>query len=68
MSGEDSKRQRISVEISEPMVELKQSMDALLDGAKEPAQWPFIRRRLDRFFSGGPGGIFSDRFFESLPA
>ena len=23
----------------------------------------YIRRRLDRFFSGGPGGIFSDRYF-----
>ena len=48
---------------AEPMIEFKQSMDALVDGAKEPAEWPFIRKRLDRFFSGGPGGIFSDRFF-----
>ena len=45
------------------MIEFKQSMDALVDGAKEPAEWPFIRKRLGRFFSGGPGGIFSDRFF-----
>ena len=51
------------IEYMEPMIELQQLMDALVDGAKDPAQWRFIRRRLDGFFSGGPGGIFSDRYF-----
>jgi len=52
-----------SIEYMEPIIEFKQLMDALVDGANEPSQWPYIRRRLDRFFSGGPGGIFSDRYF-----
>ena len=51
------------IEYMEPMVELKQLLDGLVDGVKDEANWPFIRRRLDKFFSGGPGGIFSDRYF-----
>ena len=51
------------IEYMEPMIEFQQAMDALVDGSQDPTQYPFIKRRLDRFFSGGPGGIFSDRFF-----
>ena len=47
----------------EPVVEFKQLLDGLVEGVRDEANWPFIRKRLDRFFSGGPGGIFSDRFF-----
>ena len=52
-----------SIEYMEPIVELKQLMDGLVDGVADDKNWPFIRRRLDKFFSGGPGGIFSDRYF-----
>ena len=52
-----------AVEYMEPVVELKQLLDGLVEGVKDEANWPFIRKRLDKFFSGGPGGIFSDRFF-----
>lgn len=51
------------VEYMEPVVELKQLLDALAEGVTDEANWPFVRRRLDKFFAGGPGGIFSDRFF-----
>ena len=51
------------IEYLEPVVELKQLLDGLVVGVQDQDQWPFIRRRLDKFFSGGPGGIFSDRFF-----
>mmetsp|Transcript_33869 Transcript_33869/g.55947 ORF Transcript_33869/g.55947 Transcript_33869/m.55947 type:complete len:200 (+) Transcript_33869:13-612(+) len=51
------------IEYMEPIVEFKQLLGGLVDGVKDEANWPFIRRRLDKFFSGGPGGVFSDRFF-----
>ena len=38
------------VEYMEPMVELKQLLDGLVDGVKDEANWPSIRKRLDRFF------------------
>ena len=52
-----------AVEYLEPVVELKQLLDGLVVGVQDESNWPFIRRKLDSFFSGGPGGIFSDRFF-----
>jgi len=52
-----------SIEYMEPIVELKQLMDGLVEGVADDKNWPIIRRRLDKFFSGGPGGIFSDRYF-----
>ena len=51
------------VEYLEPIVEFKQLLDALVDAVTIESNWPGIRGRLDKFFSGGPGGIFSDRFF-----
>lgn len=50
-------------EYMEPIIEFKQLVDALVDAVTIESNWPGIRGRLDKFFSGGPGGIFSDRYF-----
>eukprot|EP00568_Trieres_chinensis_P011170 CAMPEP_0183296098 /NCGR_PEP_ID=MMETSP0160_2-20130417/3802_1 /TAXON_ID=2839 ORGANISM="Odontella Sinensis, Strain Grunow 1884" /NCGR_SAMPLE_ID=MMETSP0160_2 /ASSEMBLY_ACC=CAM_ASM_000250 /LENGTH=257 /DNA_ID=CAMNT_0025457675 /DNA_START=106 /DNA_END=876 /DNA_ORIENTATION=+ len=48
------------VEGVEPMYELKLSVDALAAGVKNQAQWPLIKKRLDRFFKGA---ILSEKNF-----
>lgn len=40
------------IEGLEPMYEFKLSIDALTKGVSEPKNWPFIQKRLDKFFSG----------------
>jgi len=44
----------------EPMYELKVSIDALVNGVAEPKNWPFVEKRLDKFFQGG---LFSEKNF-----
>ena len=48
------------VEYLEPIYELKLSLDALAAAAAEPERWPALRKRLDKFFSGGP---LSERYY-----
>jgi hypothetical protein len=40
------------IESLEPMYELKLSLDAMVNGLKDPQNWPYIQKRLDTFFSG----------------
>jgi len=47
-----------SLEYLEPIYELKLSVDALKIGAADPSKWKFIKKRLDKLFSGG---IFSEK-------
>lgn len=47
------------VETLEPMYELKLSIDALRSGVADPTNWPFLQRRLEKFFKG----IFSEKNF-----
>lgn len=48
------------IENLEPMYELKLSIDALQTGVVDPNQWPYVQKRLDKFFKGG---IFSEKNF-----
>ena len=48
------------IENLDPMYELKLSIDALSSGVADPANWPYVQRRLDKFFQGS---IFSERSF-----
>ena len=40
------------IEGLEPMYELKLSIDAVATGIQDVTSWPYIQRRLDKFFSG----------------
>ena len=48
-----------ALEYLEPIYELKLSLDALGPVAGDEARWPALRKRLDKFFGGGP---LSERF------
>lgn len=48
------------LEYLEPIYELKLSLDALASVSRDPQRWPALRKRLDRFFSGGP---VSEKFY-----
>ena len=47
------------IESLEPMYELKLSIDALSSAVSDPTNWPFVQRRLEKFFKG----IFSEKNF-----
>ena len=49
------------------MIEFQQAMDALVDGSQDPTQYPFIKRRLDRFFWWAWRNL-SDRFYAGVSA
>lgn len=40
------------IESLEPLYEFKLSVDAVANGVRDPANWSFIKRRLDGFFGG----------------
>lgn len=40
------------IESMEPLYELKLSLDAIVDGVKDPKNWPYIQKRLEKFFGG----------------
>jgi hypothetical protein len=40
------------IESLEPMYELKLSLDAMVNGLQDPQNWPYIQKRLDKFFGG----------------
>ena len=40
------------IEGLEPMYELKLSIDAVVTGIQDVSSWPYIQRRLEKFFSG----------------
>ena len=48
------------LEYLEPIYELKLSLDALAPVAQDPQRWPALKKRLDKFFSGGP---VSEKFY-----
>lgn len=43
-----------AIQYLEPIYELRLSVDALNSIASDEARWPALKKRLDRFFSGGP--------------
>mmetsp|Transcript_26072 Transcript_26072/g.77187 ORF Transcript_26072/g.77187 Transcript_26072/m.77187 type:complete len:277 (-) Transcript_26072:249-1079(-) len=64
IAGGASQSARVSVypgiENLEPLYELKLSVDALAAGVENPAQWPAVQKRLDKFFKGA---ILSEKNF-----
>ena len=48
------------IENLEPLYELKLSIDALSTAVSDPTNWPFVQRRLEKFFQGS---IFSEKNF-----
>ena len=48
------------LEYLEPIYELKLSLDALAPVARDPQRFPALRKRLDKFFGGGP---LSEKFY-----
>lgn len=40
------------IEYLEPMYEFKLSVDALQSGVQDPQKWPFVLKRLEKFFKG----------------
>lgn len=48
------------IESLEPMYEFKLSIDALQTAVNDPKNWPYVKKRLDRFFKGA---ILSEKNF-----
>ena len=48
------------IENLEPMYEFKLSVDALQSGVQDPQKWPFVLKRLEKFFKGA---ILSEKNF-----
>ncbi len=48
------------IETLEPMFELKLSIDAMSSGVTDAKNWPYIKKRLDKFFKGA---ILSEKNF-----
>lgn len=48
------------LEYLEPVYELKLSLDALAPVARDPQRFPALKKRLDKFFGGGP---LSEKFY-----
>lgn len=40
------------IESLEPLYEFKLSIDAIVTGVQDPKNWPFIQKRLEKFFAG----------------
>jgi len=51
-----------SLEYLEPIYEFKLSVDALQRGSKDKTKWSFLKKRLDKFFSGG---LLSEKYYYS---